>query len=199
MIWYNDIWGVMTYDQLGLFFPTRHMTLDEQLNSVMRFALYFTLIIVVLRRNINALYILVVVGAITYLIYESELRKRKARTDLLHKINVEEAKRPTNKIVYKPTQNNPFMNVMMTDYGTFPNRPPAGDWSDPSVRQQIHSTYNNGVIRETSDIFNKGASDRQYYTMPSTTIPNNQESFAKWLYHNPNTTYKEKRIYTEDT
>ena len=34
-------------------------------------------------------------------------------------------------------------------------------------------------------------SSRQFYTNPSTTIPNDQEAFAKWLYYNPEKTCKE--------
>ena len=30
-------------------------------------------------------------------------------------------------------------------------------------------------------------SQRQFYTMPNTTIPNAQDDFAKWLYANPKT------------
>ena len=33
-----------------------------------------------------------------------------------------------------------------------------------------------------SDIFGKNNSQRQFYTMPVTTIPNNQTQFANWLY-----------------
>ena len=40
---------------------------------------------------------------------------------------------------------------------------------------------------DVNDVFGKMNSQRQFYTMPSTTIPNAQDDFAKWLYLNPKT------------
>ena len=37
------------------------------------------------------------------------------------------------------------------------------------------------------DIFNKNITQRQFYTMPVTTIPNEQTKFANWLYATPPT------------
>ena len=36
-----------------------------------------------------------------------------------------------------------------------------------------------------NDIYNNRNSQRQYYTMPNTQIPNDQTSFARWLYATP--------------
>jgi len=43
-------------------------------------------------------------------------------------------------------------------------------------------------------LYGKSNSQRQYYQMPSTTIPNEQTSFAKWLYAT-GPTCKETSIY----
>ena len=37
------------------------------------------------------------------------------------------------------------------------------------------------------NIFSKNNSQRQFYTTPVTTIPNDQKSFANWLYKTPPT------------
>ena len=42
--------------------------------------------------------------------------------------------------------------------------------------------FDNNLYRDVSDIYNRNASDRNYYTMPSSTIPNDQNSFAQFLY-----------------
>ena len=67
------------------------------------------------------------------------------------------------------------------------DRPPACDVSDPEVKLLIDNNFDNNLYKDIDDIFGKMNSQRQFYTMPSTTIPNDQESFAKWLYLSPKT------------
>lgn len=192
MIWYKDIWGFMRHHQLGLFFPSLEMTLAEQLNCAMRFAIYFAVVLLVVRGSINALYIVIAAALMTFLIFESETRTKQSKDELFETLNI--ADTGAHKHAYKPTRDNPFMNIMVTDYTSFPNRPAAGAWVDPGVKGQVRRNFEDGLTRGTDDMFNKMASDRQYYTMPSTTIPNNQGDFARWLYHNPGLTHKEKGV-----
>lgn len=195
MIWYRDIWGFMTVEQLGIFFPSREMTLEQQLNSVLRFAIYFALAIVALKGSMSVIYVALITALFTFLIYESEVLGKNNKKDLFQAMNVAETSNPRKRHIYKPTKDNPFMNVMVSDYEKFPSRPPAGDWSDPTVKKQINCQFNNGFKRSERDAFSKSASDRQYYTMPSTTIPNNQDAYANWLFSNPKKTYKEDGLF----
>lgn len=92
-----------------------------------------------------------------------------------------------------PTLDNPFMNVTMKDYmnfdkdGSIVDRPPACDSSDPTVKNEIETNFNNNLFKDVNDVFGKSNSQRQFFTMPYTTIPNNRESFQKWLYLSPAT------------
>jgi hypothetical protein len=47
--------------------------------------------------------------------------------------------------------------------------------------------FNHNLFKDVNDVFGKMNSQRQFYTMPNTTIPNAQDDFAKWLYANPKT------------
>lgn len=105
-----------------------------------------------------------------------------------------------------PTLDNPFMNVTMKDYmnfdadGSIVDRPPACDSSDPTVKNEIETNFNNNLFRDTNDVFGKSSSQRQFFTMPWTTIPNDRESFQSWLYLSP-ATCKENQdhcLNTED-
>lgn len=93
----------------------------------------------------------------------------------------------------KPTVDNPFMNVTMKDYMNFDskgyvvNRPPACDPRDPEVKKLIDEKFSNNLYRDVSDVFGKKSSQRNYFTMPWTTIPNKQDEFARWLYLSPKT------------
>ena len=99
----------------------------------------------------------------------------------------------TNGDCTKPTIANPFMNFTMADRMTFDkdgsiyNRPPACDTDDPEIKKLIDNAFNNNLYKDTSDIFGKMNSQRNYFTMPYTTIVNDQESFTKWLYMSPQT------------
>jgi hypothetical protein len=95
----------------------------------------------------------------------------------------------TNKTCTKPTIDNPFMNVTMKDYLNIDEkgRPEACDTSDPIVKQSMDEFFNNNLFKDVNDVFGKMNSQRQFYTMPSTTIPNAQDEFARWLYLNPKT------------
>ena len=93
----------------------------------------------------------------------------------------------------KPTIDNPFMNVTMKDYmnfdkdGSVVNRPPACDPNDPEIKKLLDESFNNNLYRDVGDVFGKMNSQRNYFTMPSTTIPNKQDEFARWLYLSPKT------------
>ena len=44
---------------------------------------------------------------------------------------------------------------------------------------------------DPTDVFGKNQNQRQFITQPSTTVPNDQGSFANWLYKIPGKTCKE--------
>ena len=51
----------------------------------------------------------------------------------------------------------------------------------------IDTKFNNDLYRDANDIFGKNNSQRQFYTVPGGSIPNDQEAFTKWLYQTPPT------------
>ena len=49
------------------------------------------------------------------------------------------------------------------------------------------SNGNDSLFRDVNDLFGKNNSQRQFYTVPGNSIPNDQDTFAKWLYATPKT------------
>ena len=90
----------------------------------------------------------------------------------------------SNSRCSKPSPNNPFMNVLPTDSR---KRTQACRPYNKSINQDINKHFDSKLYKDVSDIFNNRNSQRQFYTMPSTTIPNDQETFSKWLYLTPPT------------
>lgn len=87
-----------------------------------------------------------------------------------------------NQICVKPSRNNPFMNPSIVDINE--NKDINACYIDnPYIKEEIDNHFLNNQYRDVVDIYDRNSSQRQFYTMPSTTIPNNQEAFSKWLYH----------------
>lgn len=91
----------------------------------------------------------------------------------------------------EPSSANPFMNVLADQYKYDTWRPPAAPYSDPTVKQQMDDFFRVQWFSDPTDVFGKTQGQRQFYTMPSSSIPNDQDSFQKWLYYIPGKTCKE--------
>ena len=88
---------------------------------------------------------------------------------------------PNNRTM--PTKDNPFMNVLIPEYVENPNRSPAADITNVSVKQEVEKYFNENLYRDADDIWDKANSQRQWHTMPSTTIPNDRDAFMEWCYN----------------
>jgi hypothetical protein len=90
-----------------------------------------------------------------------------------------------------PTARNPFMNVLLDEIKYHPTRPMAASVLDPSVKVGLDDFFRAGFYSDPTDVFGRSQSQRQFITMPSTSIPNDVDSYQKWLYGIPGKTCKE--------
>ena len=90
-----------------------------------------------------------------------------------------------------PTARNPFMNVLVDEYKYNPKRPIAASVMDPSIQVTLDDFFRTEFVRDPTDVFGRSQSQRQFITMPSTSIPNDQESYQNWLYKLEGKTCKE--------
>jgi hypothetical protein len=90
-----------------------------------------------------------------------------------------------------PTARNPFMNVLIDEIKYNPTRPVAISTSDPSVKVSLDDFFRTEFYSDPTDVFGKTQSQREFITMPSTSIPNDQASYQDWLYKIPGKTCKE--------
>lgn len=91
----------------------------------------------------------------------------------------------------QPTSRNPFMNILINEMKYNPSRPEAESVSDPVVKQTVDDYFRVQWFSDPTDVFGKNQNQRQFVTQPSTTVPNDQGSFANWLYRIPGKTCKE--------
>ena len=97
---------------------------------------------------------------------------------------VDEIKEYERNTCRKPKKDNPFMNPSIVDYNT-ENPPAACNIDDEYIDDSMAVNFNHELFRDIDDLWERKNSQRQFYTVPNTTIPNNQTEFAKWLYKIP--------------
>jgi len=90
-----------------------------------------------------------------------------------------------------PTANNPFMNVLIDELKYNPTRPRASSVLDPTVKVQLDDFFRTEFFNDPTDVFGRSQSQRQFITMPATSIPNDVDSYQNWLYRIPGKTCKE--------
>lgn len=184
-IWFKDPVGFIlcSREELASFIPERDSPIVSQLNAVMRFALYLALIILLMRRSLMVpMAILVTAGLATYSIFQSSNISRDVVLERMRSLSVEEDP-VTGRICSSPTLNNPYMNVLMTDVTSFPDRPPACDITQSHVRRRADDLQAHNLYIDSDDIYgHRSISRHPFYTNPVTTVPNDQTAFAQWLY-----------------
>ena len=90
-----------------------------------------------------------------------------------------------------PSAKNPFMNVLIDEIKYNPTRPVAASVLDPSVKVTLDDFFRTEFYSDPTDVFGRSQSQREFITMPSTSIPNDQGSYQDWLYKIPGKTCKE--------
>ena len=90
-----------------------------------------------------------------------------------------------------PSARNPFMNVLIDEIKYNPTRPTAISVMDPGVKVSLDEFFRTEFNSDPTDVFGKTQSQRQFVAMPSTSIPNDVDSYQNWLYRIQGKTCKE--------
>lgn len=198
--WLNDVTILVNIDQVFDFFPDEKQTSAENLNSIMRLSLYIGFVLSVYKSNYNYMYIPIICAIMSILIYKNN-REGISNTSMYDKemvtyqtphAEIDTIAKKTTECT-RPTANNPFMNLTMGDMmnigpdGKIIDKPPACDILDPEIKKESEMYFYQRMYRNATDLFNNQNSQRQFYTAPSTTIPNDRKTFQEWLYKSPRT------------
>ena len=207
--WFQDISGtLLNLDYLIKIIPNNEMTYPEKINSLVRLSIYIGLILSLFYANYLFLYVPVIVMLVTYILYlfrieqyeniraergpNAKLNSLTNSNNLMYKLMGSNANTKNEKFenilnishCNPPTSNNPFMNPLIFDSRLRDN---ACDAIKPENQLSIEREYNKYCIKDISDIWNHNSGRRQFYTVANTTFPNDQGSFANWLYKVPPT------------
>jgi len=179
-IWFNNLPNFITSKNYFVIIPLSQMTIEDRINAIMRFFLYFGILMAIIRKNSRYLMFPLVAGLISVAMFKYETKKKEIiETEMERK----EIAIVDNKVCTRVTTDNPFMNPSIADLTFNPEKPGACDVTNDKVKNSIDDHFNARVFQDVNDIFNNHSSQRQFYTLPSTTIPNDRTAFANWLYN----------------
>lgn len=164
--WFKD--PTVLLKDMGEFYPSNNLNSIHKVNAIARLSIYYSLIIIIFKLDTKYLSL-----SFCLLLLSIFLGSVDNFEEIINKEN------NTEKCV-KPTQNNPFMNFTVGDQMKNPNRAEACPFD--SIRDEEIKNYRFGILPDPADLYGKTITDRNFYTMPSTTIVNNQEGFLKYLY-----------------
>jgi len=187
--WTENIHILFAKERLLEFWPSYQLSFHEQTNACSRFMLYAGILLSIANTNSTYMFIsfiLVITLAIVV--------KSKPMRQMYHDKsgNFETKQSMIDKKCTKPTDENPFGNILMNEYQDNPQRKPACDASD--VKAQVKDAFFSDFVQDPFDVFNRKHSQRQFFSTANTSIPNNQDAFAQWLYGKEGKTCKEKAL-----
>ena len=182
------------YEKKYLFeiIPNKNFDFNRKLNSLLRLSIYYAVLIYVFdNKKSNMLYIPFVVGILTYIL------NRKYRETFLNVTNAQlmndlkvgpDLIKSLDGSCKTPTKDNPFMNPEIYDYNTDKMAENAcTTYNNKGLQNYSENIFNESLYRDVNDLSGKHNSQRQFYTVPGNSIPNDQDTFAKWLYATPKT------------
>ena len=197
------------------FFPVEKMQYSQKLNAITRMVFLTTLVVFGITHNINVLLVSVItIGAISLVFYNKRPKgDKKVRFDLeddnaqvetfadqsqgLARATLEKENKYINSEVFDVSKpNNPFSNVLLTDYEENPNKKPAPasynrtNNSDILAQAKQFVKEANPDQPDIADKLFKNLGDelqfeqsmRPFYSTPNTRVVNDQQAFADFCY-----------------
>ena len=175
MFWLDNL-NILT---IPVLIPDINMTFEEKLNSIIRGLLFLGIIFTLVFNDSKYILFVLIIMIISIIIYNYQYEKNRQIEKYLNENNLDII---NNKKCIKPTKTNPFMNLNILESKN--NKFSACSIENTKINKNMNEYFNDNVFRETDDLYNKSLLPRQFYTMPSTTIPNEREKLGDWLYNN---------------
>lgn len=188
-LWTDDI--SILYEKKYLFeiVPMKSFDLNRKLNSLLRLAIIYTIIVYMFNKNTKTIMIPIGVGVFTFIIsknFKQNMYKENIR-DLQneHYTNEDILVQQLSSECRVPEKDNPFMNPTL--YGSDNLKKPCPSYNNKGIQRDIENKFNEELYKDVNDIFGKNNSQRQFYTVPGKTNPNDLDTYKNWLYGTPPT------------
>ena len=190
-LWFDKF--SILYEKKYLFeiIPSRHFDFNRKLNSLLRLSIYYSIITyLVNKKKTNMFYIPFIVALSSYVLskrYKETFQMRNL-TESMNNNSSEDVIQGLEGECKPPTKDNPFIQPEIYDYNTKNvQKSSCNSYNNKGVQSYSDKLFSSSLIRDVNDLFGKNNSQRQFYTVPGNSIPNDQDTFAKWLYATPKT------------
>ena len=174
-IWFKDPAVLFTAETWSKFVPLQNMSTSESLNSVVRFSVYFALFLFLANGTTAYILTIPIVMVFTLLLYNLFPNGKTLEPF---------TERMTRNTAYTmPSQNNPFMNVQLTEIQDNPNREDAAPTNRRDVKAEMYKNFQktSDIHMDTTDLFDQTQAMRTFHTLQSAKVPNDLDGFKKWL------------------
>jgi hypothetical protein len=179
--WVNEPTILFNKKYIDQIWPYSYLSYEEKLNAVTRFVILITILGYVLMNR----FIIVVLGMIVIGLVVLLYKKKEGMLFPYYAVNDQQ----------KIESNNPFGNVLMSDYKYNPNKEAVNGEYNPDTEQSVNKAIKDFIVQENNDnneitnLFNNVGdqftfeqNNRPFYTNPSTTIPNKQDDFLNFCF-----------------
>ena len=218
--WSEDPNILLKSEYMLEFFPTENMTYEQKLNAITRLIIVMTVVGFVVSQNIRLLVVSVITLTAIYLYYvyqKKEMLKKEGKKvkfenfdtspsepsgppglsgPVTAALNKTGSNIDPSQVFEPPSAQNPFSNVLMSDYDYNPNRKPAAPSFNENINHDILGQAKQLVKNanpdqpDIADKLFKDLGDQLYFEQslrpfnsnPSTTIPNDQGAFADFCF-----------------
>lgn len=174
--WFSDPSVLFRSDTWFSFVPTAGMSVDESLNAVVRFTVYLSFLLFVCSMEVRYFVYIPVIMAITVGLHQLYPRTTKIAESFRMGTAISAF---TGEEKTMPTQENPFMNPTLVDINENPQRKPAADPTEVSVRDEVNRQFaqTSNIYLDTTDVFQQVQAQRNFYTVPE----DDQEGLLEFL------------------
>jgi hypothetical protein len=175
--WINDPTILLNKYNL-MFWPTESMSMNDKLNAITRLVVLLCVTGFIATQNLNFIWIsvLTLVCIVAYYKLNSQPKENFTKQDFVQHTT--------------PTESNPLMNVLLPEINGNSKRksalksylPETEKIINDKVKEQVSKRLDARIFKGLNNEVNLEYSMRNFYTNPSTTIPNDQEGFSQFLY-----------------
>jgi len=202
---------LLNNDFLFELFPVENMSFEQKLNAISRTIILLSLVTFFYTKSIRILLIGMVSLFFIFMLHKSksvdakEIEQKKNGEGFTDSESTPSGSTPAKElykttdmmnVFKKPDSTNPFGNVLVTDYINDPQRKPAPPAFNENITLEIVEQAKEFVRKsnpDQPDITEKLFKDlgdeyvfeqslRPFTSNPSTTIPNDQQSFSEFCY-----------------
>jgi hypothetical protein len=174
----DDVSVIVSPQRITEFFPTQDMTIEERMNALARLTIYSTLALSLYRNSVRPMHYGAVLIVVLVLLWKNQTLSKTQHFTLGGLLGQTEPVILPEKVECRmPTFENPMMNNL---YGDPVDSPPA--CRGPGVQEAALALLDKQLIEDPEDLFGKKQMQRNFYTLPSTTIVSDRERFQNALF-----------------